>query len=124
MTDKYDRYRRDVLKPLAVILRDRIQALNLGLSIDADFDTGDVTITGGSQRFVFCGLEPARQALDLANYVAFNTLHKMTVGDGPLAGLLAKLPRHAGSCSNQNVLDPFGAYRGVEQCGCTGQKSE
>jgi len=28
------------------------------------------------------------------------------------------LPRHAGSCSNQNVLDPIGAWRGVTKCGC------
>lgn len=28
------------------------------------------------------------------------------------------LPKHAGSCSNQNVLDPVGAYIDVEQCGC------
>lgn len=26
--------------------------------------------------------------------------------------------KHAGSCSNQNVLDPEGAYKGVEECGC------
>jgi hypothetical protein len=29
-----------------------------------------------------------------------------------------RLPRHAGSCSNQNALDPAGAYKGVEECGC------
>ena len=28
------------------------------------------------------------------------------------------LPKHAQSCSNQNVVDPVGAYRGVEECGC------
>ena len=27
-------------------------------------------------------------------------------------------PKHAGSCSNQNVLNPVGAYIGVETCGC------
>lgn len=27
-------------------------------------------------------------------------------------------PRHLGSCSNQNVLSEFGAYEGVEECGC------
>lgn len=27
-------------------------------------------------------------------------------------------PRHASSCSNQNVLHPEGAYTGVEECGC------
>lgn len=99
-------------------LQDRVKALNLGLSINGDFDTGRVTVTGGRQTFVFESLEQAGQALDLANYVAFNTLYKMTVGDGPIASLLAKLPRHAGSCSNQNVLDPLGAYKGVEACGC------
>jgi hypothetical protein len=26
--------------------------------------------------------------------------------------------RHAGSCSNQNVLKPDGAYEGAEECGC------
>lgn len=119
---KYDRYREEVLKPLSVTLQDRVRTLNLGLTIETDFDTGLVTITGGSQRFVFEGLEPARQALDLANYVAFNTLHKMTVGDGPIASLLAQLPRHSGGCSNQNVLDPLGAYRGVEKCGCTRER--
>lgn len=100
-------------------LQDRVKALNLGLAIDAEFDTGQVTVTGGRQTFVFESLEQAGQALDLANYVVFNTLHKMSVGDGPIASLLAKLPRHAGSCSNQNVLDPLGAYKGVEACGCS-----
>lgn len=28
------------------------------------------------------------------------------------------LPKHAGSCSNQNVMDPLGAYKGVTECGC------
>lgn len=28
------------------------------------------------------------------------------------------LPKHAESCSNQNVLNPLGAYIGVEECGC------
>lgn len=32
---------------------------------------------------------------------------------------LAEHPKHNGGCSNQNVLDPLGAYRGVEECGCT-----
>ena len=27
-------------------------------------------------------------------------------------------PRHAGSCSNQNPVDPLGAFRGVAKCGC------
>lgn len=99
-------------------LQDRVKALNLGLEIDGDFETGVVTVTGGGQTFTFQGLGQAGQALDLANYVVFNTLHKMSVGDGPIASLLAKLPRHAGSCSNQNVLDPLGAYKGVEACGC------
>ncbi len=27
-------------------------------------------------------------------------------------------PKHSGGCSNQNVLNPFGAYVGVEECGC------
>lgn len=31
---------------------------------------------------------------------------------------LERPPRHAGSCSNQNVLDPLGAYKGVKACGC------
>jgi len=32
--------------------------------------------------------------------------------------------KHAGSCSNQNVLDPEGAYKGVEECGCDGFRPE
>lgn len=100
-------------------LQERVKALNLGLTINGDFDTGWVTVTGGRQTFVFASRQQAGQALDLANYLVFNTLHKMTVGDGPIAGLLAKLPRHAGSCSNQNALDPLGAYKGVEACGCS-----
>lgn len=32
---------------------------------------------------------------------------------------LERPARHSSSCSNQNVLDPLGAYRGVEACGCT-----
>lgn len=28
------------------------------------------------------------------------------------------MPKHSSSCSNQNVLNPFGAYIGVEECGC------
>lgn len=29
-----------------------------------------------------------------------------------------RLKKHHPSCGNQNVLDPGGAYRGVEKCGC------
>jgi hypothetical protein len=29
-----------------------------------------------------------------------------------------RLPRHSSGCSNQNVIDPAGAYRGAEECGC------
>jgi hypothetical protein len=35
-----------------------------------------------------------------------------------LAALNSDYPKHAGSCSNQNALDPAGAYRGVAECGC------
>jgi hypothetical protein len=36
-----------------------------------------------------------------------------------LHGIALERPRrHANSCSNQNVLDPLGAYKGVEECGC------
>lgn len=31
---------------------------------------------------------------------------------------LEHLPRHLSSCSNQNVLDPLGAYHRVAECGC------
>lgn len=99
-------------------LQDRVKTLNLGLTISGDFNTGRVTVAGGAQAFTFESREQASHALDLANYVVFNSLYKMTVGDGPIASLLAKLPRHAGSCSNQNVLDPLGAYKDVEACGC------
>ncbi len=33
------------------------------------------------------------------------------------------LTPHSSSCSNQNVLDPLGAYVGVEECGCRADKS-
>lgn len=36
--------------------------------------------------------------------------------------LFRTLPKHAGSCSNQNVLNPIGAYLGVEECGCRKHK--
>lgn len=32
--------------------------------------------------------------------------------------MLEVLPRHSHGCSNQNVVDPLGAYRGVAKCGC------
>jgi hypothetical protein len=32
---------------------------------------------------------------------------------------LKEPPRHANSCSNQNVIHPLGAYDGVEECGCS-----
>jgi hypothetical protein len=32
-----------------------------------------------------------------------------------------QLPKHYGGCSNQNALDPIGAWRGVEECGCRRQ---
>jgi hypothetical protein len=32
--------------------------------------------------------------------------------------LLEGMPRHSSSCSNQNVVDPLGAYRGASRCGC------
>lgn len=31
---------------------------------------------------------------------------------------------HSSSCSNQNVIDPLGAYVGVEECGCRNPPSE
>lgn len=37
-----------------------------------------------------------------------------------MAALGARRRKHAGSCSNWNVLDPEGAYKGVEECGCDG----
>lgn len=35
-----------------------------------------------------------------------------------IRALKEHLPKHSGSCSNQNVLNPVGAYIGVEACGC------
>lgn len=35
-----------------------------------------------------------------------------------MAALGSGRRKHAGSCSNWNVLDPEGAYKGVEECGC------
>lgn len=32
---------------------------------------------------------------------------------------LKTLPTHSGGCSNQNVLNPYGKYLGVNACGCT-----
>lgn len=58
-------------------IQEKVKALNLGLTIDGDFKTGRVTVTGGSQTFSFESREQASQALDLANYVAFNTLKKL-----------------------------------------------
>lgn len=31
---------------------------------------------------------------------------------------LKTIHKHASSCSNQNVLHPWGAYEGAEECGC------
>jgi len=57
-------------------LQDRVKALNLGMAIAADV-TGQVTVTGGDQRFTFANVTEASEALDLAGYVAFNTLVKV-----------------------------------------------
>jgi hypothetical protein len=35
-----------------------------------------------------------------------------------LSEMNSEYPRHSGGCSNQNVLDPAGAYKGVRECGC------
>jgi len=50
---------------------------------------------------------------------------------GIFAGVYARwstidnlLPKHAASCSNQNVLNPLGAYIGVEECGCRTPSSD
>jgi hypothetical protein len=40
-----------------------------------------------------------------------NVYARWSVADG-------LLQTHSSSCSNQNVLNPFGAYIGVEECGC------
>lgn len=46
------------------------------------------------------------------------------IGPGELYALVSeliafrKLPKHSGGCSNQNVIDLVGAYKGVEKCGC------
>ena len=41
------------------------------------------------------------------------------LGEIDMHGLaLQAPPKHSGSCSNQNVLHPLGAYEGVEECGC------
>lgn len=32
--------------------------------------------------------------------------------------VITSLPSHSGACSNQNVLNPLGAYTGVQSCGC------
>lgn len=42
-------------------------------------------------------------------------IHVRSNADGELP---KKLPRHSSGCSNQNVLDPAGAYRGAVECGC------
>jgi hypothetical protein len=38
--------------------------------------------------------------------------------DELLTALNSEYPKHNGGCSNQNVLDPAGAYVGVAECGC------
>ena len=44
-------------------------------------------------------------------------------GEIDLHGIaLERPPRHSNSCSNQNVLNPLGAYEGVEECGCVGRR--
>lgn len=81
--------------------QDRVKALNLGLTVSGDFNTGQVSVTGGQRTFVFESVEQASQALDLANYAVFNTLHKMT------AGSITRRPA-----------------AGVEACGCNRKPTE
>jgi len=45
----------------------------------------------------------------------YGTMHVHSNVDGELP---QQLPQHSPSCSNQNVLDPAGAYRGAEECSC------
>ena len=51
------------------------------------------------------------------------TWFEITDKDGRIVGQITDpqiedAPRHSGGCSNQNVLDPVGAYRGAQECGC------
>lgn len=56
-----------------------------------------------------------RRKLEEAGYQ--HALHDNGVID--MHGIALEQPlKHSGGCSNQNVLDPLGAYRGVEACGC------
>lgn len=42
-------------------------------------------------------------------------VHEKTNLDGALP---TTLPKHSEACSNQNTLDPAGAFRGAAECGC------
>lgn len=48
-----------------------------------------------------------------------NTLHNVEMLARVYRLMVEVIPRHSTSCSNQNVVDPLGAYRGASQCGCT-----
>lgn len=82
----------------------REQAQELGFEVrEASFDTGVIILGRDKETFRFEGPSATREALRLAE---------------DAVARFAALPRHARSCSNQNVLNPLGAYRGVESCGC------
>jgi hypothetical protein len=49
-----------------------------------------------------------------------NSLHVISNRDGEIP---KRLLMHAGSCSNQNAIHPFGAYIGAEECGCNGAQT-
>lgn len=59
---------------------------------------------------------------DPAYYVLINIPEDAQLVNRAIHAPAAQLPRHAGSCSNQNVLNPVGAYVGVEECGCGSSK--
>ena len=70
-------------------------------------------------RCVKCGWEHERGAMvnQCAGCGADDSLHIISNRDGEMPKRLLK---HSGSCSNQNAIDPFGAYIGAEECGCNG----
>lgn len=52
-------------------LRDLAKAVDVGLTVECDLARERVIVVGGRQPFEFPDFASAKQALELANYVAF-----------------------------------------------------
>jgi len=67
----------------------------------------------GCKRFIAIDIDG-----DLTSYDYDDTNPVLHTKEEILREMNSDYPRHSNGCSNHNVLDPIGAYKGVRECGC------